>query len=89
MEMLSRKAVSDANPQHIRLKPLKSNGAVSDRNRAVKGVKARGDMMLANELMPVMHPWAIPCSKGPTFLDTVLLIHGCTKTLMTINVEAR
>lgn len=54
--MLSAKAVSDANPQHIRLKPLKSNGALSDRNKAVRGVKASGDMMLANELMPVIHP---------------------------------
>jgi len=26
--------LTDANPQHIRLKPLKSNGAVSDRNKA-------------------------------------------------------
>jgi len=26
--------LTDANPQHIRLKPLKLNGAVSDRNKA-------------------------------------------------------
>jgi hypothetical protein len=30
----------------------------------VRGVKIRGDMTLAVELIPVMHPWTIPLIKN-------------------------
>lgn len=41
---------------HTILKPGKLNGARSDRNKAVRGEKARGDITFAKEHMPEMHP---------------------------------
>lgn len=78
------KALTDANPTHMILKPGKWNGALSERNKAgkqfgfisfdsstgliiffstkmkshspVKGEKIKGEMTLAKELRPEMHP---------------------------------
>lgn len=61
------------------LKPGKLNGAPSDRNKAVSGLNINGEIMLAKELMPEMHPWAFPCSLGPTCFDAMLRMLGCTK----------
>uniref|UniRef100_A0A0A9FE10 Uncharacterized protein n=1 Tax=Arundo donax TaxID=35708 RepID=A0A0A9FE10_ARUDO len=87
--MLIASATSVANPEQAMLNPLKLKGAVSDRNQAVRGVKIRGDITFAVELIPVMHPWTIPCSKGPTFFDTMLRIHGVAKMLNITKLAAR
>lgn len=54
--MLIVSATNVANPAQARLNPLKLKGAVSDRNQAVRGVKTRGDITFAVELIPVIHP---------------------------------
>jgi hypothetical protein len=55
----------------------------------VSGVKIRGDITFAVELIPVIQPWTIPCSKGPTFFDMMLLIHGVTSMLNITQLAAR
>lgn len=53
---LRKNAVISVSPRHIRLNPGKLNGASSDRNKAVSGLKINGDMMLAAEVIPERHP---------------------------------
>lgn len=54
--ILCMKAIAVHNPIHKRLKPGKLNGALSERKVAVRGLKTNGEMILAKELIPDMHP---------------------------------
>jgi hypothetical protein len=50
------KAIIEAKPMQIILKPGKLKGALSDRNKAVKGEKTNGEITFAKEQIPEIHP---------------------------------